>query len=158
LVYDGWSKIGVPITEAAAEEERKRKHQRTSGKASDTPVATNSRAKRGSQKLQNNNKGKNKANDTDAGGSDNEWELSSDQDASNEKVLDWCAYVNTFDVCIINYNTLRAELDVARAAPVRPRRDDVRYSERPQSPLVMCKWYRVIMDEVQMLIARMTSP
>jgi E3 ubiquitin-protein ligase SHPRH len=66
---------------------------------------------------------------------------------------DWCSYVNTFDVCITTYNILQQEFNVARAPPDRPRREDVKYSnlERPRSPLIMCEWHRVIMDEVQMV-------
>ncbi|KAI6163980.1 SNF2 family N-terminal domain-containing protein [Pisolithus thermaeus] len=110
LVYEGWSKVGVPITEAAAEEEREKRRDTT---------------------LRN----KRKAKGADA------------------DVLDWCSYVNQFDVCITTYNVLRLDMVVARAPPKRPRRQDVSYSnlERPRSPLVMCEWYRVIMDEVQMM-------
>ena len=70
-----------------------------------------------------------------------------------EEIMDWCAYVNTFDVCITTYNTLQHDLGVARPPPTRPRRNFVQYStaNRPRSPLVMCEWYRVIMDEVQMV-------
>ncbi|KAI5993262.1 SNF2 family N-terminal domain-containing protein [Pisolithus albus] len=110
LVYEGWSKVGVPITEAAAEEEREKRRA--------TGVRNNRKAK-----------------------------------GSEADVLDWCSYVNQFDVCITTYNVLRLDMVVARAPPKRPRRQDVSYSnlERPRSPLVMCEWYRVIMDEVQMM-------
>ena len=76
-----------------------------------------------------------------------------DDDDDDDGILDWCSYINTFDVCITTYNVLRQDLTVARAPPVRPRREDVTYSnvERARSPLVMCEWYRVIMDEVQMV-------
>jgi E3 ubiquitin-protein ligase SHPRH len=77
---------------------------------------------------------------------------SEDKD-KDEDVLDWCAYANTFDVCITTYNVLQHDLSVARAPLTRPRREVAAYSkiERPRSPLVMCEWYRVIMDEVQMV-------
>ncbi|OBZ74793.1 putative ATP-dependent helicase IRC20 [Grifola frondosa] len=70
----------------------------------------------------------------------------------DEEVLDWCAYVNRFDVCITTYNVLQQDLGVARPPPDRPRRSFVQYRnvEHQRSPLVMCEWYRVIMDEVQM--------
>lgn len=73
--------------------------------------------------------------------------------ASDEAVQDWCTYVNGFDVVITTYAVLRSDFNVALAAPVRPRREDVVYSnvERTRSPLVMVEWYRVIMDEVQMV-------
>ena len=64
---------------------------------------------------------------------------------------DWPAYINDFDVCVTTYDTLRQDLAVARAAPSRPVRQTAEYSrhKRPISPLVMCEWYRVIMDEVR---------
>jgi E3 ubiquitin-protein ligase SHPRH len=115
LFYNGWSTVGVPITEADAEDERKRRRK----------VSTTSKAevkKKGPV-----------------------------YKSIGEEVLDWCSYINTFDVCITTYNTLRQDLNVARPVPKRPRREDVVYSnvEKPRSPLVMCEWYRVIMDEVR---------
>lgn len=66
---------------------------------------------------------------------------------------DFASYINDFDVCITTYPTLAADFNVARAPPVRPRREDVVYANvvRPRSPLVTCEWWRVIMDEVQMV-------
>jgi E3 ubiquitin-protein ligase SHPRH len=65
----------------------------------------------------------------------------------------WPTYINTFDVCITTYDTLRRDLNVARAAPDRPARETAEYSRdrRMISPLVACEWYRVIMDEVRSL-------
>ncbi|KAH9068111.1 SNF2 family N-terminal domain-containing protein [Lactarius deliciosus] len=65
----------------------------------------------------------------------------------------WPAYINDFDVCVTTYDILRSDLNVARAPPVRPVRQTAEYSrdKRPISPLVVCEWYRVIMDEVQMV-------
>ncbi|KAH9986179.1 hypothetical protein BJV74DRAFT_878530 [Russula compacta] len=58
-----------------------------------------------------------------------------DCDDANVSLLNsWPAYINAFD-----------DLNVARAAPARPTH------KRPISPLVICEWYRVIMDEVQMV-------
>ncbi|KAK0502526.1 SNF2 family N-terminal domain-containing protein [Armillaria luteobubalina] len=70
-----------------------------------------------------------------------------------DDIVDWCTWVNNFDVVVTTYNVLKTDFNVARAAPVRPRRADVVYSnvERPRSPLVMCEWQRVVMDEVQMV-------
>ena len=67
--------------------------------------------------------------------------------------MDWVAFVNTFDVVITTYNILQQDLNVARAPPVRPRRQVAEYSrtERARSPLIMVEWFRVIMDEVQMV-------
>ncbi|KAF8630101.1 hypothetical protein AX17_005497 [Amanita inopinata Kibby_2008] len=72
---------------------------------------------------------------------------------ASEKTFDWCSHVNEYDVVITTYQVLKADLDVARAAPERPRRQNAVYLniERPRSPLVRCEWYRVVMDEVQMV-------
>ncbi|KAG1750477.1 SNF2 family N-terminal domain-containing protein [Suillus paluster] len=145
LIYDGWSKVGVPITPDDVEDERERRrnaHRRTGGKNGN-----------GTSRIKNNTKGKAKAKAIDNGdamGMDVEERTSM---VEGDDILDWCTYVNTFDVCITTYNVLRQDLTVARAPPKRPRRADVEYSnlDRPRSPLVMCEWYRVIMDEVQMM-------
>jgi E3 ubiquitin-protein ligase SHPRH len=74
-----------------------------------------------------------------------------DTDDSSVSLLDsWPSYINDFDVCITTYDTLRQDLVVAHAAPPRSVRQAAKYSrcKRPISPLVMCEWYRVIMDEV----------
>lgn len=70
-----------------------------------------------------------------------------------EEAGDWCTYINTFDVCITTYNILQQDLNVARPPPTRPRRSNVEYNReaRARSPLIMCEWHRVIMDEVQMV-------
>ena len=66
---------------------------------------------------------------------------------------EWCSYINEYDVCITTYNVLKNDLHTARAPEKRPRRDGVSYLDisRQRSPLVTCEWYRVIMDEVQMV-------
>jgi E3 ubiquitin-protein ligase SHPRH len=74
-----------------------------------------------------------------------------DIDDAGASLLDsWPVYVNDFDVCVTTYDVLRRDLNVARAAPLRPARQTAEYSreKRPISPLVTCEWYRVIMDEV----------
>jgi E3 ubiquitin-protein ligase SHPRH len=67
--------------------------------------------------------------------------------------LDWCDYVQQFDVVITTYTILRSEIHVARPAPERLRREDASYSsvKALRSPLVMVEWKRVVMDEVQMV-------
>jgi E3 ubiquitin-protein ligase SHPRH len=79
--------------------------------------------------------------------------LNSHLQRARENILDWCNYVNTFDVCITTYTVLQHDLGIARPPPDRPRRTIATYTniERPRSPLVMVEWYRVIMDEVQMV-------
>jgi len=66
---------------------------------------------------------------------------------------EWCSYINEYDVCITTYNVLKNDLHVARPPTRRPRREAASYMniERQRSPLVTCEWYRVIMDEVQMV-------
>ena len=67
--------------------------------------------------------------------------------------LDWCDYVQQFDVVITTYTILRSEIHVARPAPERLRREEASYSsvKAARSPLVMVEWKRVVMDEVQMV-------
>ncbi|KAG1773736.1 SNF2 family N-terminal domain-containing protein [Suillus placidus] len=140
LIYEGWSKVGVPITLDDVEDERERRYS-----------AQKRRAGKNGFKVRKTTKGKAKARyDEDAVDIDIEERPSVVED---DDILDWCSYVNTFDVCITTYNVLRQDLTVARAPPKRPRRAQVEYSnlDRPRSPLVMCEWYRVIMDEVQMM-------
>lgn len=61
-------------------------------------------------------------------------------------------YVRGHDVVITTYQTLGEDLAVANPAPIRSRRSTAKYNleERPRSPLMMCEWWRVIMDEVQL--------
>ncbi len=148
LIYDGWRKVPVPISDrdVAIELEKRKTAQPKPSK----------RQKVGrSSKAHGELKGKGKArakDDDDAMDDDKEPEEPASEDESEEEILDWCAYVNKFDVCITTYTVLQQDLGVARAPPVRPRRAFVQYStvNRSRSPLVMCEWYRVIMDEVQM--------
>ncbi|KAH9837867.1 SNF2 family N-terminal domain-containing protein [Rhodofomes roseus] len=151
LVYDGWSKIPVPITESAAEKQRQSQSSRSSSK-SKTVARDKSRASSKASSSGGSRRKRAQTVDTD---------MDVDRDATEdgqgggqgEDVLDWCSYVNTFDVCITTYTVLQRDLCVARAPPTRPRRANVNYSEneRARSPLIMCEWYRVIMDEVQMV-------
>jgi len=71
----------------------------------------------------------------------------------NGNYLEWCDYVQQFDVVITTYAILRSEIHVARPAPERLRREDASYSsvKVARSPLVMVEWKRVVMDEVQMV-------
>ena len=162
LIYDGWTKVPVPITEDDAEDEKeKRKKSKSQGKGKarsgpKPPARTvNAKGVRNASVALTRLKssGRRSADDMDVDEARNGEPSKDDNADEDEEVLDWCTYVNTFDVCITTYNVLQQDLGVARAPPVRPRRDNVRYSnmERPRSPLVMCEWYRVIMDEVQMV-------
>lgn len=133
FVYQGWAKVGVPITEADIEAERAkgiiaRRNRRSKGKRNGKGNAL---------------QGGDVMNGVEPDVTDN----------NLEPILDWPNFINQFDVCITTYNALRLDMAVARAVPKRPRRQDVEYKNlsRPRSPLVMCEWYRVIMDEVQMM-------
>jgi E3 ubiquitin-protein ligase SHPRH len=140
-MYDGWAKVKVPITDTQIEEERrKRRRAATRGKGKIQRSKGSSKAKKGRSKHD----------------SEEDSEASLDEDEAGEdveEVVDWCAYVHTFDVVITTYQTLGKDFDVARAAPKRPRREDVVYSNvtRPRSPLILVEWNRVVMDEVQMV-------
>ncbi|KAJ7595983.1 SNF2 family N-terminal domain-containing protein [Mycena floridula] len=131
LVYDGWSKLKIPINAKQVEEERQRR------------IRLDKKAQKASSKARGQAVKKENSQDKE----------NMDRHRPDEEILDWCNYVNQFDVVITTYATLRTDLDVARAAPVRPRREDVVYSnvERPRSPLVMVEWHRLVMDEVQMV-------
>ena len=139
LVYEGWQKVPVPITEkdVALEREKRQKEKRM--------AKIKGKSTTGKRK----GKAKAKMSKEDEGAMD----IDDDNDEEDdEDVVDWCTYVSGYDVVITTYNILQQDLGVARPPPVRPRRSNVQYSnlERSRSPLIMCEWYRVIMDEVQM--------
>jgi E3 ubiquitin-protein ligase SHPRH len=148
LIYDGWSKLEVPVTEADAKAEReRRRNNKIKGKANTASTSKTKPATMSNPRRTRTANGKGNLPDSDAA---MDVEDQGDSGSGREDVIDWCSYVNTFDVCITTYNVLRLDFNVARAPPIRPRREDVVYSnaEKPRSPLVMCEWYRVIMDEV----------
>ncbi|KAK7046025.1 hypothetical protein VNI00_007020 [Paramarasmius palmivorus] len=142
LVYDGWSKLKVPLTPTQIEEAKqkkaleKKKAKKKAGRASSKAEAI--------ERIKG-TKGKGKAR-----ADENQAEVEEEDD--NDEVIDWYTYAHGFDIVITTYSVLQSDLNVARAPPTRPRRDGVVYSniERQRSPLVCCEWYRVIMDEVQM--------
>jgi E3 ubiquitin-protein ligase SHPRH len=72
-----------------------------------------------------------------------------------EQNFDWPTEANQYDVVITTYQVLKSDLNVARAARLRPHRSNVIYCsdgpDAPRSPLVRVEWYRVVMDEVQMV-------
>ncbi|KAJ2921288.1 hypothetical protein H1R20_g15804, partial [Candolleomyces eurysporus] len=141
LVYDGWSKVEVPITRSQVEADRikalklERKAQQK-GKGKGKAVESKSKAKsRAEPEPVVKDEGPDMTRDSDG------------------NLLEWCDYVQQFDIVVTTYQVLRSDFNVARAPPVRPRREDVVYLnvDRPRSPLVMVEWNRVIMDEVQMV-------
>ncbi|KAF8654783.1 hypothetical protein AX16_003438 [Volvariella volvacea WC 439] len=141
MVYDGWTKVPVPITKEQAKKQRAK-----SAKAKGKGKATSSSSKSSSRKS---SRARSKTQSSAAASP----ELDADDYGDDSEVMDWCTYAHSFDVVITTYNVLRNDLGIARAAPERPRRSDVKYTniDRPRSPLVMCEWNRVIMDEVQMV-------
>lgn len=135
FVYEGWSKLGVPITTRDAQIERE------NWLNEERPRTRTSKSK--SKALDKKGKGKGAGSvleeeplvDVDV-----QPDSSSDlKTAESGEVLNWCSFINQFDVCI-TYNTVRLDLAAARL-PL----------EKPRSPLLMCEWYRVIMDEVEMV-------
>ena len=158
MIYDGWSKVPVPITKSQVQETKwkimkSRGFKPPSSQAKLTLTAT---VKNGRLKINGRNKDELGPVVVD-GGVDMDpppkTRASADNVEDGIEVQDWLSYVSTFDVVIVTYPVLRTDFNVAHAAPVRPRRADVTYSnvDRPRSPLVMCEWYRVVMDEVQMV-------
>lgn len=133
LLYEGWTKTSVPITQADAARARAKRQATRNMKR-----AGGSRSQKGKKRLADSNY---------------ESETDPDDDDNEGKLTDWCGYVSEYDVCITTFNTLQQDLNVARAPPTRPRRSTAEYSRtvRPRSPLILCEWYRVIMDEVQMV-------
>lgn len=58
--------------------------------------------------------------------------------------------LRTHDVVVTTYNVLTSELDYAMGEPDRARRAPRKY-HRPRSPLIQLRWWRVCMDEAQMI-------
>ena len=125
-MYDGWSKVKLPITkrEIEVQNEKQANASKTKGKKQ---------------------KGKAAAAANDAMDIDSEGTT-----ANSDSVIEWPELVHGYDVVITTYQTLRYDLYVAHPDPKRPRRNTVVY-DRPRSPLVMVEWRRVVMDEVQMV-------
>ena len=136
LVYDGWSKVKVPITKHEVDIKR---------------LQNVKKAKVPKNKDEKPN-GKKAAAAGDAMDVDSEVIplTSASIDENSNSVIEWPDFVHGYDVVITTYQTLRSDLYVAHPSPKRPRRTTVVY-ERPRSPLVMVEWKRVVMDEVQMV-------
>lgn len=62
----------------------------------------------------------------------------------------FAAWAKELDVIVVSFETLTKELAVSSTAPVRALRRPARY-ERPRSPLVQLAFWRVVMDEVQLV-------
>lgn len=149
FVYQGWAKVGVPITEADVEAAGAKRHSMAAQKIRSKNKTNAKRSDKGDANTLEADD--NVMGDTE---SDAARDINSDNlDVNSDLILDWPSYINQFDVCITTYKVLQTDMFVARVPPKRPRRQDVEYMnmKRPRSPLVMCEWYRVIMDEVQMM-------
>lgn len=134
LMYDGWSKVKVPITRREVDLKRLQNMKHDAMKP-------------------NEGKGKAAAVAGEAMDVDSEGiaaTTASINGESSDSVVEWPDFVHGYDVVITTYQTLRSDLYVAHPDPKRPRRTAVVY-ERPRSPLVMVEWKRVVMDEVQMV-------
>lgn len=70
------------------------------------------------------------------------------EDQSREKAL--IEDLASHDVVVTTYNVLTSELDYALGEPDRARRNPRKY-HRPRSPLTQLLWWRVCLDEAQMI-------
>lgn len=70
------------------------------------------------------------------------------EDQSNERAL--IEELSNQDVVVTTYNVLTSELDYALGEPDRARRQPRKY-HRPRSPLTQLSWWRVCLDEAQMI-------
>lgn len=133
LVYDGWCKWKDSVAKAARAIQKKKERSK--------PKKRKGKAK---------GKGKAKA-DTDDSETSDDYGSDSKPSSTNE-LDDWAEYVHQYDVVITTYSVLRSEIWVAKPPLNRPRREDAVYASDPsRSPLVLVKWKRVVMDEVQMV-------
>lgn len=62
----------------------------------------------------------------------------------------WIAWAKELDVIVVSFETLTRELAVSQKSPARTLRRPAQY-ERPRSPLVQLAFWRIVMDEVQLV-------
>ena len=70
-----------------------------------------------------------------------------DRDASDEEML---VRLLDHDIVLTTYNTLASEIHYSSATPERNLRHDKKYEPR-KSPLIQIDWWRVVLDECQMV-------
>lgn len=141
LMYEGWNKLNI-AAKAKVEEVKARTKGKRKGKkkaAVNTSAARSRSASVSSSSSASasasNSRQKRKAPDDD-------------NDAEDPPTLDesaqtsWRTYVQQFDVVLTTYQTLQAELVVARKPVKRPRREGATYLNtlRPRSPLIMVEY------------------
>ncbi|WFD42027.1 RING-type E3 ubiquitin transferase [Malassezia psittaci] len=71
-------------------------------------------------------------------------------DLKRSKYTSWVDWAKDLDVIVVSFETLTKELAVSTKAPVRNLRRPAQY-ERPRSPLVQLAFWRIVMDEVQLV-------
>ncbi|KAH6689544.1 E3 ubiquitin-protein ligase [Plectosphaerella plurivora] len=79
--------------------------------------------------------------------------ISADNPADEEELVTLLAHQ---DVVLTTYNVLTSELHYATKPPDRSRRRERAYA-RPKSPLVQISWWRVCLDEAQMIESGVSS-
>lgn len=70
--------------------------------------------------------------------------------AAENATSSWGDWASRWDVMVVSFETLARDLAASHAAPVRMLRQPSKY-ERPRSPLVQLEFWRVVMDEVQLV-------
>ncbi|WFC97941.1 RING-type E3 ubiquitin transferase [Malassezia yamatoensis] len=71
-------------------------------------------------------------------------------DLKRSEYTSWVEWAKHLDVIVVSFETLTKELAVSTKAPVRNLRHPAQY-ERPRSPLVQLAFWRIVMDEVQLV-------
>ena len=69
---------------------------------------------------------------------------------SNDEALAMIRELSAYDIVVTTYSVLRAELHFAKTPPKRDLRNEPAY-ERTKSPLVQISWWRLCLDEAQMI-------
>lgn len=70
--------------------------------------------------------------------------------AAEDAGSSWGDWASRWDVMVVSFETLARDLAASHAAPVRMLRQPSKY-ERPRSPLVQLEFWRVVMDEAQLV-------
>lgn len=81
------------------------------------------------------------------------WKSLYNNSKNHGTIQDWVSKADSADIVVTTTDVLSADLDVVRDQKERSRRSNIEYhfQERKKSALVILQWWRVVMDEVQML-------